>query len=134
MKNKLLLILALCIIVPSASYAAKKKPKTCGAETFETCPAKGCGGDPLLNQRKNTKVQPTTGDVETVTRGRFAKLKFPKSWKSGTPRKLLEDWGEGTAVEYETFLITTKHYPSGMESCNCNLKKEEKRLSSSNCR
>jgi hypothetical protein len=123
-KIKAILLLVLCLVVQNA-FAAKKKPKTCGAKSFETCPSKGCGGDPLLNQRKNTKVQPAASDIEKVTRTRFTKLKFPASWKSGTSRNLLKDWGEETPVEYQAYLIKITHYTSGMESCNCNLKKEE---------
>jgi len=125
MKTKtILVILTLCLVLPNASAAAKKKAKsTCGATSFQNCKAQGCGGDPLLNQEKNTVEQPASS--EQVTRSRFNKLKFPASWKAGTSRKLLEGWGEGTSVEFEAYLIKITHYTSGMESCNCNLKKEE---------
>lgn len=92
--------------------------------SFENCPLEGCGGDPLLNAKKNREDQPTS-DIERVTRSKFNRLKFPTKCKAGTPRELLERWGEGDAVEFEAFLIKITHYTSGMESCNCNLKKEE---------
>jgi len=118
------LVLALSFVVIPTSFAKKAK-STCAATGFGDCPVKGCGGDPELNKKKNSTTTPAAADVEKFKRADFVKLKFPASWTSGTKRTLLESWGEDKAVEYEAYLIKTKHYPSGMESCNCNLKKEE---------
>ena len=79
----------------------------------------------MLNEKKNRVDQPEASDIEKVTRARFARLKFPAKWKSGAKRDLLETWGEGNAVEYESYLIKITRYTSGMESCNCNLNLEE---------
>ncbi len=125
MKKLILTLLAFSILVPvSYSKPKKTKPK-CGATGFADCPSTGCGGDAELNKKKNKTTKPAAADVETYKRADFVKLKFPASWSSGTKRTLLAQWGEGTPVELEAYLIKTKHYPSGMESCNCNLKDEE---------
>jgi hypothetical protein len=111
------------VFVGSTFAAKKKKPKnTCGATSSQSdgdCPVEGCGGDSLLNRRKNLKTP--ASHPETYTRSDFVKLKFPASWNSGTSRTLLKKWGEGTAVTYDAFLLKVKNYPSGAESCNCNL-------------
>lgn len=120
----IILVLALCCVVIPTSFAKKAK-STCGATVFGDCPIKGCGGDPELNKKKNSTATPTASDVEKFKRADFVKLKFPASWTSGTMRALLKSWGEDKPVEYEAYLVKTKHYTSGMESCNCNLKKEE---------
>jgi hypothetical protein len=121
----LVLLTAACLIFSTLGYAKKKKKSTCGATSFENCPVEGCGGDPLLNEKKNTTTQPASADIELFTRADFADLTFPASWASGTPRALLESWGEGRPVEFMAYLIKVKHYPSGQEACNCNLKLEE---------
>jgi hypothetical protein len=123
-KLGLLSLALLSLLIPGATYAKKNKSK-CGATGFGDCPVKGCGGDPELNKKKNSTSTPAAADVQKFTRSDFVKLKFPASWASGTPRTLLESWGESTPVEYEAYLIKTRHYPSGAESCNCNLTKEE---------
>jgi hypothetical protein len=126
MKRLFLILLALLVVVPTVGSAKKKKVKsTCGANSFGNCPKEGCGGDSELNTKKNRTTKPAASSVETYKRADFVKLKFPKKWTAGTKRALLETWGEGTPVEYEAYLIKAKHYTSGMESCNCNLKKEE---------
>ena len=127
MKNLRFVVLTLvfcCLAVPTASYAKKKKP-TCGATGFNDCPTNGCSGDSKLNKRKNTAAMPVASETEKFKRSDFVKLKFPASWTSGTKRALLESWGEGKPVEYEAYLIKTKHYTSPTESCNCNLPDEE---------
>jgi len=124
MKKAFLCLLILCL-VPSIYAATKKKPKPpkhCGATSSTrdgNCPQKGCGGDPLLNVRKNLLT--AAASPQTYTRADFVKLKFPKSWKSGTPRTKLNEWGEGTPVVYEAYLMKVKHYQDGIEACNCNL-------------
>src|SRR4030095_10106258 len=87
------------------------------------CPKEGCGGDAELNKRKNLVT--AVSNPEKHTRSDFVNLTFPASWASGTKRKLLKDWGEGTAVEYEAYLLKVKHYASGAEACNCNLPLDE---------
>jgi hypothetical protein len=75
MKLKVILILTLCLIIPTVAYAARKKAKPmCGATSFNDCPTEGCGGDPLLNEKKNRVDQPEASDIEKVTRTRFANL------------------------------------------------------------
>ena len=122
----LLTVSLLCLLFPDAGHAQTKKKKkvksTCGATGFANCPAKGCGGDPELNQKKNTESQPAAQDTEDLTLSDIADFTFPKEWKSGTKRTLLESWGEGKSVRVKAFIIHAKNYPSGMESCNCNLK------------
>lgn len=128
LKIALVALAIFLLVFNSATLAAKKKKKknTCGATSSQKdgdCPVQGCGGDPLLNRRKNLVT--AASNPETYTRTDFVKLKFPKSWVPGTKRTLLKDWGEGTAVTYETFLLKVKNYPSGAEACNCNLKLNE---------
>lgn len=122
-----LVILVVFSVLATGSIAAKKKKKksTCGATsiTAGNCPKEGCGGDGELNKRKNLLSAASSPDE--FTRSDFVKLKFPASWASGTKRTLLRNWGEGTAVVYDAFLLKVKHYAQGMESCNCNLKKDE---------
>ena len=132
MKPAKIFFIAICIVLAAATAYAKapqcksKKPKsTCKATSIDGCPNEGCGGDAKLNVRKNITTPPASADVQHFTRGDFVKLKFPAKWAAGTVRTLLKTWGEGTPVEYEAYLVTVKHYQCGMESCNCNLKKDE---------
>lgn len=120
------LAILLSLIVPSPAAAAKKKAKsTCGAKDFAGCPLKGCGGDPELNRKKNRRTRPAVSGAESVTLSDIANFTFPKEWAVGTKRALLEEWGEGRLVQVTAFVIHAKNYPSGVESCNCNLKKNE---------
>lgn len=128
LKVALILLAFFSLAVVGSTFAAKtKKPKpTCGATSSQRegdCPDQGCGGDALLNRRKNLVTKASS--PETFTRTDFVKLKFPESWHSGTSRTLLKKWGEGTAVTYDAFLLKVKNYPSGAEACNCNLKLNE---------
>jgi hypothetical protein len=126
LKLALIALFTVSVVFVDSSLAAKKKKNTCGATSSQKdgdCPVQGCGGDSLLNRKKNL-VTPASGP-ETYTRTDFVKLKFPESWVSGTSRALLKKWGEGTAVMYDAFLLRVKNYPSGAESCNCNLKLNE---------
>jgi hypothetical protein len=124
-KRLIVLILALLIIFPSVSSAKKKQANAKrGATSFANCPNEGCGGEVELNKKKDKTSKSASADVQTFTRSDFVRFKFPASWTSGTKRKLLDTWGEGTPVELETYIIKTKHYPGGAESCNCNLKDE----------
>jgi hypothetical protein len=114
------------ILFTETGYTQTKKPKsTCGATGFADCPLKGCGGDSQLNRKKNRRTKPAAADVVEWTLTDVVALKFPKEWTSGTQRTLLESWGEGKAVQVKAFIIHAKNYPSGMESCNCNLKLTE---------
>ncbi len=127
MKSLKLFLLALCIIIPLVAYAkptCKKSKSTCGATSIDNCPREGCCGDSKLNQRKNITTPPAAADIQTYTRAKFVRLKFPASWSPGTSRALLKKWGEGTPVEYEAYLIEVKHYPRGAEACNCNLQED----------
>jgi len=115
------------LVISTSTFAKKpkKKKSTCGATSSQRdgdCLNVGCGGDRELNKRKNLLT--AASSPETYTRSEFVILKFPASWESGTKRKLLKDWGEGTAVVYEAYLLKVKHYADGMESCNCNLKED----------
>src|SRR6476619_5740098 len=90
-------------IFSTATFAKrpKKQKSTCGATASQRdgdCPNIGCGGDPELNKRKNLIT--AASNPETYTRKNFVALKFPAFWASGTKRKLLKNWGEGTAVVY----------------------------------
>ena len=81
MKNLRFIVLTFalcCLALPTISYGKKKKPK-CGATGFDDCPAKGCGGDSLLNKRKNTAEMPVASETEKFKRSDFVKLKFPAS-------------------------------------------------------
>lgn len=119
------------VVFTGGVYAQKKKvcakfdengrSKCCKARSFATCPAKGCGGDPLLNLAKN-RTDETPGDVEQKTITEIANFKRPKSWVSGTPRSKLVEWGEGTPLSVSLYLQKVTNYPSGAESCNCNLR------------
>ena len=124
LKLILLTVSVLCLLFPAQAQTKKKKKikSTCGATGFANCPAKGCGGDPELNRKKNTESKPAAQDAEDWTLKDVAALTFPKEWASGTKRALLESWGEGKSVRVKAFVIHAKNYPSGMESCNCNLK------------
>lgn len=111
-----------CLVFPEVGFA--KKPKsTCGASSWKTCPVQGCGGDPNLNRRKNRTTKPAASSVEERTLAQIIAMDAPDKWKSGDPRGTLE--GESDAVEVTAYLIHAKNYPSGVESCNCNLKKTE---------
>ena len=128
LKLALVALTVFSLVFSTTTFAAKKKKKksTCGATSAQrdgNCPSEGCGGDPELNKRKNL-ITPASSP-EVYTRSDFVKLKFPASWSSGSKRKLLRDWGEGTPVVYEAFLMKVKNYPNGQESCNCNLKEDE---------
>jgi hypothetical protein len=126
MQRTTILILLSALAFTSVADAQPKKPKpTCGATSFADCPAKGCGGDPELNRKKNTKAKPSAQEVDEWELKDIVGLTFPQEWKSGTKRGLLEKWGEGRAVRVKAFLIHAKNYPSGVESCNCNLKKTD---------
>ena len=119
MKIVVVLLTLLCVI----PVLAQKKPKpTCNATRVGNCPKEGCGGDPEMNKRKNVTTRPSSGHVQVYKRADFTSLTFPATWKRGTPRGKLKEWGEGTAVEYEAFLVDAKNYSSGAEATNCNLK------------
>ncbi len=95
----------------------------CGVTRIQDCPDTGCGGDPLLNRKKNKTSAPAAGDVAPLTILQIANFKFPKKkdWHSGNPRDQLEQWGEGRAVQISAFLIHAENYASGNEGTNCNL-------------
>ncbi|MEQ1644306.1 MAG: hypothetical protein ABL959_12745 [Pyrinomonadaceae bacterium] len=93
----------------------------CGVLTLAACPLQGCGGDPLLNTKKNRTDVPTDTSVEEKTFTQLTAFKRPKKWKSGTARALLETWGEGRAVQIKGYIFEAENYTSGAESTNCYL-------------
>ena len=114
-----------CLIFPEAGFGQKKPKPKCGASSWKTCPVQGCGGDPNLNRKKNKTTKPAASSVEERTLARIIAMDAPDKWKAGSPRGPLEDIGEGDVAEVTAYLIHAKNYPSGVESCNCNLKKTE---------
>ena len=125
LKLTLITLTVISLSFATSTYGKKKKKKksTCGAASIEDCQKEGCGGDAELNKRKNLVT--AVSSPEKYIRSDFVKLKFPASWTAGSKRTLLKNWGEGTPVVYEGFLMKVKNYPNGMESCNCNLKQDE---------
>lgn len=116
--------LAFVYVEGQCYYKGKLKKKCCGAVAIGQCPKEGCGGDKLLNRRKNLVTKPDQADIEDWDFNKMTHVTFPKTWADGTPRTLLKSWGEGTPIRISAFLIKVKNYPSGKESCNCNLKVE----------
>lgn len=116
----------LLVVTPNVYAQTKTRVvSTCGASGIANCAKEGCGGDPEMNKRKNLTTRPSGSEIETYRWIDFTKLRFPAKWKRGTNRKLLRDWGEGTPVEYEGYLVHVKNYPSGIEATNCNLKEDK---------
>jgi len=91
------------------------------------CPDIGCGGDSLLNRRKNDESKPLESAIKTLSFTDFKKLKKHSSWKSNANRATLSSEGEGTPVKFTGYLIAVKHYTDSkhVESCNCKLVGEE---------
>jgi len=118
-------VLACIIVNGQCYYKGKLKKKCCGCTEISQCSTDGCGGDKLLNRRKNLTAKPPQADVEDWDFAKMKLVRFPKSWVSGTKRTLLKIWGEGTAIRISGFLKIAKHYTIGKETSNCNLKKEE---------
>jgi hypothetical protein len=118
----LLLILAFTLLSPYPNVLATKKTPPC-VRTLGKCPAKGCGGDPNLNEFKNQMESPKASEVEEWSIADVIELndKSPKSWKRGADRQPLQDIGEGTAVAIKGYLIHAK-MTGAPESCNCFLK------------
>lgn len=129
MKIRIFLLVFFCLInpiIPSAQdtpICADDNPvrNCCGVTDIADCPAKGCGGDPQLNTKKNRKSKPAAADVESMTLLEIANFKSPKSWVSGTKRTLLATWGEGKAVQLTAYLMKVGGYKDGKESTNCHL-------------
>lgn len=93
----------------------------CGVNRIEDCPLVGCGGDPELNKKKNRTDSPPAAAVELKTFTQLTKFKHPKKWTVGTGRVLLEQWGEGRAVQLVGFVFEVDDYKDGHESTNCHL-------------
>lgn len=106
-------------------YSGNQISKCCGAETIDQCPLEGCGGDPLLNQRKNLTVIPDPAIIEDWKFNDMLYVLFTDTWTSGADRSMLTEWGEGKVIRLSAHLKKVKNYPSGKESTNCNLKKTE---------
>ena len=117
-------LFAFSVVDGQCYYKGKQKKKCCGATSIEECSKDGCGGDKLLNRRKNITTKPAEADVEDWDFSKMTHVKFPKSWVDGTPRTLLKTWGEGTPIRLSAFLRKAKNYTSGHESCNCHLRVE----------
>lgn len=127
MKISLLLIVIAVLAMPvcAQNVCAKDPSKCCGATSFANCPKDGCGADKKLSLKKNKTDKPASGDVTHKTITEIANFTTPANWKANTSRTLLEKWGEGDALEVTLYLKTVKHYNSGAEACNCNLKLDD---------
>lgn len=125
MKRFYCFVIIILLTPTVVAQTKKRKVSTCGATSIGNCPKEGCGGDPEMNKRKNLTTRPSASEVEKYTWLDFTKLTFPEKWKRGTRRNLLRDWGEGTPVEYEAYLVHVKNYTSGIEATNCNLKEDK---------
>lgn len=129
MKRLLLLLflfISTCAYVNAQLCAFPDKPwKCCDATGFGDCPVVGCGGDPLLNSRKNITAIPDPATVEDWQFNDMLNVTFPASWSSGMDRTQLTAWGEGKAVRIKARLKRIEKYGSGKETSNCNLKLEE---------
>ncbi len=74
----MLLFVSTCAFADGQSCAFPDKPsKCCGAFTIVECPLNGCGGDPLLNMRKNITGLPVPGEVEDWNFKRHAQCRLP---------------------------------------------------------
>lgn len=118
----LILLLFLYPVIRFTQAQCKTGKNCCGAASFADCADQGCGGDPLLNGKKNRTDNPAASAVNLFTILEIANFTHPASWSSGQPRTLLETWGEGRGLQVMLYIKAAKNYPSGAESCNCNLK------------
>ena len=129
MKRPLLsfFLLILTSVYANAQICAfPDKPwKCCSSTGFGDCAAEGCGGDALLNARKNITAIPDPNTILDWQFNDMVNVIFPASWSSGQERSQLTTWGEGKAVRIKARLKRIEKYGGGKETSNCNLKLEE---------
>jgi len=115
-------LLGTCLFAFSTLMPHAIRAQDC-PKTMQDCPTKGCGGDPLLNVRKNRTDKPTKpeewalSDIISLNEG------SPTGWGGGNrkTRKSAKDLGEGTPLVVTGYLIHAQVWKTP-ETCNYLLK------------
>jgi hypothetical protein len=123
MKRLLIVVLVLISLLLNGANAQTNKKTPC-APSLEECPREGCSKknthDPQLNRLKNLKSSNKPIEDRTLTELiKLEKKVIDSGYKTGKPRTVLTNFGEGTQVRVVGYLLAVKK-ESG-ESCNCGL-------------